>query len=281
MAQRTGADRLLVRGRSAINSTGAFLAPVLFAFLLALSGCGGGGGSDASTTQATASQAQGGSGADKQASADPSSSGASKHSTTGSSKQDSTDSSSTAPQGKAAKHGAHIAQPKGALEQAPSSSEVERSAVADIALASPNFITTASSEYDLPSTYTCEGKNNPPTLKWSGVPAGTKELILFVLGLEPVGETLFFNWAVAGLSPTLTEIPTGQLPTGAILGRNGYGKEAYSICPAQGQSETYVFALYALPQALTPKRGFDPMSLRKEVLGLSGDVGLVTAAYGG
>jgi phosphatidylethanolamine-binding protein (PEBP) family uncharacterized protein len=269
-----------VRGRSAIKSTGAFLAPVLFAFLLALSGCGGGGGSDASTTQATTSQAQSQSGADEQASTNPSTPKASKQNPA-SGKQDSTDSSSTTPQGKAAKHGAHIAQPKGEPEQAPSSSEVANSAVADIALGSPNFITTASSEYELPSTYTCDGKNSPPTLKWSGVPAGTEELILFVLGLEPVGETLFFNWAVAGLDPSLTEIPTGQLPTGAILGRNGYGKEAYSICPAQGQSETYVFALYALPQALSPKRGFDPMSLRKEVLGLSGDVGLVTAAYGG
>lgn len=271
-----------MRGRPAIKSTGAFLAPVLFAFLLALSGCGGGGGSDAST-QATVSQAQGGSeGGKQEASTDSPSSKASKQAqdpTSG--KQDSTGSSSTTPQGKAAKHGAHIAQPKGEPEQAPSSSEVENSAVADIALASPNFITTASSEYELPSTYTCEGKNSPPTLKWSGVPAGTKELVLFVLGLQPVGETLFFNWAVAGLSPSLTEIPTGQLPSGAILGKNGYGREAYSICPAQGQGETYVFALYALPQALSPKRGFDPMSLRREVLGLSGNVGLVTAAYGG
>ncbi len=264
-----------------MRSTGAFLASVLLAFTLALSGCGGGGGSDASTQATTASQAQSGSSTDKQASDDSSSSQTSKHSTPGSSKQDSTDSSAPTPQGKAAKHGAHIAQPKGAPEQAPSSSEVENSAVVDIALQSPNFITTASSEYELPSTYTCDGKNSPPTLEWNGVPAGTEELILFVLGLQPVGETLFFNWAVAGLDPSLTEIPTGQLPTGAILGRNSYGKEAYSICPAQGQGETYVFALYALPQALTPKRGFDPMGLRKEVLGLSGDVGLVTAAYGG
>jgi phosphatidylethanolamine-binding protein (PEBP) family uncharacterized protein len=251
------------------------LALVLFAFLLALSGCGG-GGSDAST-QGKTSSTQGGAG--KQASADPSSSKANKP-TSDPSKQGSTGSSAIAAQKEGAKHGTHIAQPKGKLERAPSSSEVANSAVADIALQSPNFITTASSEYELPSTYTCDGKNSPPTLKWSGVPAGTKELILFVLGLEPVGETLFFNWAVAGLDPSLTEIPTGQLPTGAILGQNGYGKEAYSICPAQGQGETYVFALYALPQALSPKRGFDPMSLRREVLGISGDVGLVTAAYG-
>jgi phosphatidylethanolamine-binding protein (PEBP) family uncharacterized protein len=277
MAQRTGADRLLVRGRSAIKSTGAALAPVLLAFLLTLSGCGGGGGSDGSTRATTSSSTQGGEG--KQASSDPSSSQAGKQEPAPG-KQGSPNSSTPSPQGKAAKHGAHIAQPKGEREHPPSSSEVANSAVADIALASPDFITTASSEYELPSTYTCDGKNNPPTLKWSGVPAGTKELILFVLGLQPVGETLFFNWAVAGLNPSLTEIPTGRLPTGAILGRNGYGKEAYSICPPQGQGETYVFALYALPQALKPKRGFDPMSLRREVLGLSGDVGLVTAAYG-
>lgn len=273
MAQRTGADRLLVRRRSAIKSTRAALALVLFALLLAFAGCGGGGGSDVSTTQGA-----GPTGKETNASPSPSPQGEDK----GQGKtQDQGDpqNSATVPRGRAAKHGARIAQPKGAQERAPSSSEVAHSAVADIALESPNFITTASSEYELPDTYTCEGKNTPPKLKWSGVPAGTKELILFVLGLQPVGETLFFNWAVAGLSPSLTEIPTGQLPSGAILGENGYGKQGYSICPTQGR-ETYVFALYALPQALGPERGFDPMSLRREVLALSGDVGLMTASFG-
>jgi phosphatidylethanolamine-binding protein (PEBP) family uncharacterized protein len=258
-----------------MKSTGAILASVLFAFLLALSGCGGGEGSDAST-QSTTSSTQGGGG--KQASSDPSSSKAKKP-TSDPSKQESTNSSTSKAQKEGVKHGSHIAQPKGKRERAPSPSEVANSAVADISLESPNFITTASSEYELPTTYTCDGKNSPPTLKWSGVPAGSKELILFILGLQPIEETLFFNWAVAGLDPSLAEIPTGQLPTGAILGRNGYGKNAYSICPAKGQAETYVFALYALPQVLSPKRGFDPMSLRKEVLGISGDVGLVTASF--
>jgi hypothetical protein len=40
-----------------------------------------------------------------------------------------------------------------------------------------------------------------------------------------------------------------------------------------------LFALYALPRALSPKRGFDPRTLRREVLALSGNVGLLPTAY--
>ena len=49
-----------------------------------------------------------------------------------------------------------------------------------------------------------------------------------------------------------------------MQGKNSYGKAGYQICPPPGQAETYIFALYALPTALSPKQGFDPAALRSQ-----------------
>jgi phosphatidylethanolamine-binding protein (PEBP) family uncharacterized protein len=131
----------------------------------------------------------------------------------------------------------------------------------------------------LPATYTCDGKDTWPTLRWSGVPAGTAELALLVLNLEPVNEALFFDWAVTGLEPGLTGLESGKLPKGAIVGKNSFGKTGYSICPPNGK-ETYVFALYALPSSLPASKGFDPKALREQILGLSGNSGLLAVSAG-
>jgi hypothetical protein len=40
-----------------------------------------------------------------------------------------------------------------------------------------------------------------------------------------------------------------------------------------------MFAVYALPQKLSPQKGFDARELRKEVLDISGNVGLLPAVY--
>ena len=38
---------------------------------------------------------------------------------------------------------------------------------------------------DIPSLYTCEGRDQSPPLAWTGVPAGTKSLALIVDDPEP------------------------------------------------------------------------------------------------
>jgi phosphatidylethanolamine-binding protein (PEBP) family uncharacterized protein len=130
----------------------------------------------------------------------------------------------------------------------------------------------------LPATYTCDGKDSWPTLRWGGVPPGTSELAVFAMSVQPVEEQLFVDWAVAGLDPGLEGIEAGQLPKGAVVGTNGFGKRGYSICPS-GTGEIYMFAVYALPTRLSPQKGFDARELRKEVLAASGNVGLLPAVY--
>jgi len=130
----------------------------------------------------------------------------------------------------------------------------------------------------LSAEYTCDGKNTSPALLWQGAPQGTAELVLFAMNIQPVEGKLFFDWAVAGLSPELEEIEAGKLPKGAVAGLNSFGKTGYEICP-EGGSETYMFTLFALPKKLSPGHGFDPIALRKEVAGVSGNAGLLALSY--
>lgn len=178
----------------------------------------------------------------------------------------------------AAKPGTAIAPPKGPREPEASPQERAEATVVSMSLTSPALRPGAESVSPLPATFTCQGKDTWPTLKWSGVPAQTAELVLFVINIEPVNEALFFDWAVAGLDPSLDEITSGELPRGAVLGKNSFGRNGYSICPAKSP-ETVIFALYALPRSLSAAKGFDPAALRKEVLEISANAGLLATSY--
>jgi phosphatidylethanolamine-binding protein (PEBP) family uncharacterized protein len=148
------------------------------------------------------------------------------------------------------------------------------SLVSDVRLASP-----AVPGGKLSSESTCNGADRSPALRWSNIPPGTSEIAVVAISATPVAGKLFFDWAVAGLSPNLHEIPAGQLPQGAIVGRNSYGSNGYKICPPAGAHETYVIDLYALPASLHLTTGFDPATLRTQALGSARHVGLLIASY--
>lgn len=150
--------------------------------------------------------------------------------------------------------------------------------MASMSLESPSSRASAGGPQVLPAEYTCHGKGTSPALRWHGVPPGTAELVLFAMNIQPVDGKLFFDWAVAGLSPGLEEIEAGKLPKGAVAGRNSFGKTGYEICPESG-GETYMFTLFALPRKLSPSQGFDPIALRKAAGGSSGNAGLLALSY--
>jgi phosphatidylethanolamine-binding protein (PEBP) family uncharacterized protein len=188
-----------------------------------------------------------------------------------------------APAGKssAGKQGPSIRPPKGPREPAATPQQRAEAIVADMSLQSPVLGPGPESISPLPPTYTCDGKDTPPPLAWRGVPAGTEELILFSINLEPVNETLFFNWALAGIDPALESLDSERPPKDAVAGLNSFGRLDYSICPpSAGGPETVIFVLYALPESLGARKGFDPMALRKEVLERSGNSGILAVSYG-
>jgi phosphatidylethanolamine-binding protein (PEBP) family uncharacterized protein len=284
MAPKPGADGLIAQ-RAKVTSAGGILALVT-AVLLALSGCGG-GGSSSTTASAPGSEATSGaqqsptggsSPTDPSSSSSPSSSAAAQGA---GSKQPSasTPAPGQAPAAGSAKHGPPIAAPKGTPERGPTPAEREQVTVADIALSSPALPVTSGSSAPLSATYTCDGKGSWPALHWQGIPSGTQELALFVMNVAPVEGKLFFDWAVAGLDPSLEGLEAGALPRGAIKGKNSFGNSGYEICPPRGGAETYLFALFALPKRLSPHSGFDARTLRDEALGQAGNVGLLAASY--
>lgn len=279
MAPKPGAKRLLNKPAKA-TSAGVFLALVLAALMLL--GCGGGSSdssSSGSTAAETAGDAGGTGGTGGASSANGMTSGANGAEKGTGSGRPSAGSSANGDQPSAgSKHGPRVAQPKGEPEPGITQQQRQEATVASMTLESPSSQASSAGPQALPATYTCDGKGTSPALRWQGVPQGTAELVIFTMNVQPVEGKLFFDWAVAGLSPDLTEVEAGKLPRGAILGRNGFGKAGYEVCPPSG-AETYMFTVFALPRKLSPSQGFDPSALRKEVLNISGNVGLLALSY--
>lgn len=283
MAQGTVDKRFLTKSAKTA-SAGAILALAVVVLLLA--GCGG-GSSDSSSSSTAASDAIADASPDSsRAASDPAKVGSGSGGAPGEGSQAETGSgagegeqSAPGQSSSTGRRGPPIPQPTG--EPAPKITPQQRreATVANISLRTTSSPPSSAGPQVLPPEFTCDGKNTSPALQWQGVPAGTAELVLFAMNLRPVNGTLFFDWAVAGLSPDLEAIEAGKLPKGAIVGRNGFGKKGYGICPAKGEEETYMFTLFALPEKLSPAQGFDPIALRKEVLGTSGNVGLLALSY--
>jgi phosphatidylethanolamine-binding protein (PEBP) family uncharacterized protein len=129
-----------------------------------------------------------------------------------------------------------------------------------------NIPTVRREEEDfIPSRYTCDGADISPPVRLNEVPAGAAELVLFVANLRPVHGKTFFDWAVAGLRPSVRSISAGTTPSGAIVGRNSFGKTGYSICPPKGSpKEDFVVRVDALPHPLGAKPGFAAEALYRE-----------------
>jgi Raf kinase inhibitor-like YbhB/YbcL family protein len=117
----------------------------------------------------------------------------------------------------------------------------------------PGPFTLTSPAFDangpIPAEYTCRGADRSPALAWSGVPAGTQALVLFVD--DPDGRD-WVHWSVLDLDPASPGLSTGIAPSAnpPQQGTNDFGKAGYGgPCPPSG-THHYHFTLYALPAPL-------------------------------
>lgn len=82
----------------------------------------------------------------------------------------------------------------------------------------------------IPRRYTRDGENVSPPLRWSGLPDGTKSLVL-VLDDPDAPSGTFGHWAVFNLSPDieqLAEAESGKPGTDALRqGKNDFGNAYY------------------------------------------------------
>jgi Raf kinase inhibitor-like YbhB/YbcL family protein len=105
---------------------------------------------------------------------------------------------------------------------------------------------------NIPSRYTCQGTDRSPPLEWSGVPAGTKSLVLIVDdpdAPDPAAPRMtWVHWVLYNLPPACNGLPEGvtHLPAGALEGTNDWKRAGYGgPCPPIGRHR-YFHKLYAL-----------------------------------
>ena len=104
---------------------------------------------------------------------------------------------------------------------------------------------------NIPSKYTCDGKNISPPLQISDVPEEAEALVLIMDDPDaPMGT--FVHWVVWNIPKDTGNIPEGTEP-GGVQGITDFGKTGYGgPCPPSG-THSYRFRLYALNKKLDLK----------------------------
>jgi len=123
-----------------------------------------------------------------------------------------------------------------------------------LSLSSPAFAAMGA----IPTRHTCEGEDVSPELRWTGLPDGTRSLVLIVDdpdAPDPAAPRMtWVHWVLYDLPPEATGLPEGVtsagLPAGARQGRNDWKRAGYGgPCPPVGRHR-YFHKLYALDAVL-------------------------------
>ena len=110
----------------------------------------------------------------------------------------------------------------------------------------------------IPSRYTCEGQDVSMPLAWSGVPAGTKSLVLIVDDPDApdpkAPKMTWVHWVLYNIPPATSSLAEGiqssALPAGTREGLNDWKRHGYGgPCPPIGRHR-YFHKLYALDTVL-------------------------------
>lgn len=141
---------------------------------------------------------------------------------------------------------------------------VEEGAAMSLQVTSPAFAAGAR----IPRKFTGEGEDVSPALRWSAVPAGTREIALICDDPDaPVGT--WDHWIVTAIPAAATGLEEGRLPEGARTGRNSWGKSRYGgPMPPPGHGDhRYFFRVYALDAPLGLPEGATKQAVLAAVKG--------------
>jgi Raf kinase inhibitor-like YbhB/YbcL family protein len=118
----------------------------------------------------------------------------------------------------------------------------------------------------IPKKYTCDGENVSPPVAWSGIPNGTKSLVL-ILNDPDAPSKDFVHWVLFNIPATTDELPEGAAGIG-VSGTNGYRKTGYNgPCPPLGTLHRYFFTLYALDKELKLSAGATKADIETAIRG--------------
>ena len=127
----------------------------------------------------------------------------------------------------------------------------------------------------IPQHYTCQGADKSPPLAWSGLPAGTKSLVLIVDdpdAPDPAAPKMtWVHWVLYNLPPAATglgeAVKPGALPPGTREGLNDWKRTGYGgPCPPIGRHR-YFHKLYALDAVLPDLKQPTKVALEKAMQG--------------
>jgi Raf kinase inhibitor-like YbhB/YbcL family protein len=118
--------------------------------------------------------------------------------------------------------------------------------------------------YGIPQKYTCQGKNVSPPLSWTGLPKGTRSLVLIVDDPDAPDprkpKMVWDHWLLYNLPPKAKGLKEAvkDLPKGTLEGKNSWKKTGYGgPCPPIGRHRYFhkLFALdIVLPDLKTPTK---------------------------
>lgn len=112
---------------------------------------------------------------------------------------------------------------------------------------------------EIPSQYTCEGKDISPPLSWEGIPENTQSLVLIVDDPDApdpeAPKMTWVHWVVYNIPPDITGFPevasVPDIAPGAEEGINDWKRSGYGgPCPPIGRHR-YFHKLYALDTMLS------------------------------
>jgi hypothetical protein len=135
--------------------------------------------------------------------------------------------------------------------------EIEFPNVPKLDVTSPAFAAGA----EIPRDHTCEGADVAPALAWANAPAATRQFAIIVDDPDAPDpakpQQTWVHWVLVGIPAKVTSLSAqagsgAQLPAGASVGTNDFGKRAWGgPCPPTGRHR-YFFKVYAVDVALGP-----------------------------
>jgi Raf kinase inhibitor-like YbhB/YbcL family protein len=111
---------------------------------------------------------------------------------------------------------------------------------------------------DIPARYTCDDEDMSPPLSWTGVPAGSKSLVLIVDDPDApdpkAPKMTWVHWVLYNLPPGTTglaeDVDPQDLPKGTLEGINDWKRTGYGgPCPPVGRHR-YFHKIFALDTML-------------------------------
>ncbi len=129
----------------------------------------------------------------------------------------------------------------------------------------------------IPMKYASEGANVSPPLSWTGLPEGTKELVLTCEDPDSPTTEPWVHWVIYKIPATAKRLPEGvprrprlRDPSGALQGRNSWpngdliGYRGPMPPPNHGVHH-YYFKLYAVEAHMVVEPGLDKRTIMDEI----------------